>query len=317
MSFGFLFGPVPSRRLGLSLGINIIPFKTCSYNCIYCEVGKTTDLTIERRNFFDPEEIEKEFLEGIKRVGKVDFVTFSGSGEPTLNSDIGRLIRFVKRNSPYKVAVLTNGSLLFLEDVRKDLFEADLVIPSLDAARAKTFERINMPHPGLEIEKIIDGIARFREEFKGEIWLEILFVKGVNDSCEELDALAGAVEEIKPHRVQIGTVDRPPAYTHARKVSDKRMMDIYIYLSSRLGRVDLIGSFNKSNRAFKEDLKRSIVKMINIRPCSKEELAEIFDADKDRLDAVLDELIRLGEAKIVEFGNKRFIAGNKSVANMS
>ncbi len=317
MGFGFIFGPVPSRRLGLSLGINIIPFKTCSYNCIYCEVGKTTNLTIERRRFFDPEEIKGEFSRTIDAVGRVDFVTFSGSGEPTLNTDIGELIRYVKSyRDSYRVAVLTNGSLMYRKDVRDDLADADVVIPSLDAAREDSFRRVNMPHRDLEIDRIIEGMAEFRRNFKAEMWLEVLFVDGVNDSVDDLDALVKAIEKISPSRVQIGTVDRPPAYTHARKVPDERMMDIYLYMSSRLGKIDLIGSFDKRNRAFNEDVERSIIKMINIRPCSEEELMEIFDIDGERLKAILSELFETQRAFVKEFGGKKFIVGNRSAANM-
>jgi wyosine [tRNA(Phe)-imidazoG37] synthetase (radical SAM superfamily) len=313
---GFIFGPVPSRRLGLSLGINIIPFKTCSYNCIYCEVGKTTNLTIERKSFFDVEQIKSEFVSIVEKAGKIDYVTFSGSGEPTLNSDLGELIGFVKSFRKYKVAVLTNGSLLFRDDVRKDLMSADVVIPSLDSALDNSFKKINMPHKSLKIKQIIDGIEKFSKEFKGEIWLEILFVKSVNDSKDDLEALCDAIKKIKPSRVQIGTVDRPPAYTTAKKLSNKEMMDIYVYMSSKLGSVDLIGSFNKENDVFYDDIERSVVKMINIRPCSKDELKETFAVDDKKIDEIVDKLIKESKAYLQKFGEKTFIVGNRSAASM-
>ncbi len=316
MSMGFIFGPVPSRRLGLSLGINIIPFKTCSFNCIYCEVGKTTDLTIERKSFFDVEQIKKEFFETIDKVGRIDFVTFSGSGEPTLNSDLGELIRFVKSFKKYRVAVLTNGSLLYRKDVRDDLSLADVVVPSLDSAREESFKRVNMPHKDLSIDKIISGLISFSKGFKNEIWLEILFVEGVNDSLEDIDALCEVIKSVKPTRVQIGTVDRPPAYTSAKRIDNKKMMDIYAYMSSRVGNVDIIGSFNKENDVFYDDIERSVVKMINIRPCSKKELKETFSVDDARIDEILDKLFKESRAYKQDFGGKIFIVGNRSVASM-
>ncbi len=316
MSMGFIFGPVPSRRLGLSLGINIIPFKTCSYNCIYCEVGKTTDLTIERKSFFNIEDIKKEFRETIDKAGHIDFVTFSGSGEPTLNKDLGELIRFVKSFKKYKTAVLTNGSLLFKEDVRADLLEADVVIPSLDSVVEKSFKKINMPHKDLSIQKITEGIIQFSKEFKNEIWLEILFVKGVNDSKGDIDALCEVLKQIKPDRIQIGTVDRPPAYTTAKKLSNKEMMDIYVYMSSKVGSIDIIGSFNKENDAFYDDIERSVIKMINIRPCSKSELKETFGVDDRKIDEIIDKLIKESKAYKQRFGSKTFIVGNRSVSNL-
>lgn len=315
MSLGFIFGPVPSRRLGLSLGINIVPFKTCSFNCIYCEVGKTTDLTVKRKSFYDVDEIKKDFVETVDKSGHIDFVTFSGSGEPTLNSDIGELIDFVKSFNKYKIAVLTNGSLMYKESVRKDLMNADVVVPSLDAALSGVFKKVNLPHKDLEIDKIIDGLFKFKKEFKGQVWLEILFVEGVNDSEENLNALIEAVNRISPDIVQIGTVDRPPAYSSAHKVNDEKMMDIYTYLSAHLKmKVDIIGSFNKENDKFYDNIERSIIKMVNIRPCSKDELKSIFNLNDESIKETLDKLI--GEEKIYteEFQGKLFVVGNRSVS---
>ncbi len=315
MSMGFIFGPVPSRRLGLSLGINVIPFKTCSFNCVYCEVGKTTDLIIERKSFFDIGAIKDEFVKTVERVGKIDFVTFSGSGEPTLNSDLGKLIEFVKSFKKYKVAILTNSSLMYRDDVKDELIMCDVVVPSLDSALESSFKKINMPYKDLKIEKIIEGLTDFSNRFQGEIWLEILFVKGINDTKEDLDALCNAIKLIKPTRVQIGTVDRPPAYTTAKKIDNKEMMDIYTYMSSKIGVVDIIGSFNKENDAFYEDVERSIIKMINIRPCSKDELKETFNVDDKKIDDILTKLFDESKAYIQNFEGKTFIVGNRASAS--
>ena len=309
----FLFGPVPSRRLGLSLGINIVPYKTCSYNCVYCEVGRTTNLTIERKSFYNPEDIKREFVENVGKLGRIDYVTFSGSGEPTLNKDIGELIRFVKGRG-FKTAVLTNGSLLYLDEVKDDLMQADVVIPSLDSAKKESFLKINRPHRGLNLEKIIEGIREFTREFRGKVWLEVLFVKGVNDSKEDIKALVETIATIRPSRVQIGTVDRPPADEWVRKLSDREMMDIYTYMSAHLDvEVDLIGGFNKENDRFYEDVERAIVKLINIRPCTEGDLKKIFGLDDAGLKGKLGKLFEKGEAFEYYFGGKRFIAGNRSM----
>jgi len=169
-----VFGPVPSRRLGLSLGVDIIPYKTCSYNCIYCQLKETTDQRIERASFLPVDKILSEVKEAIAKNERIDYITFSGSGEPTLNSDIGRLIAGTKEMTDIKVAVLTNGSLLYRPDVRRDLMKADLVKPSLDAASEKAFRKINRPHPALDLAKIIEGLRKFSEEFTGELYLEIM-----------------------------------------------------------------------------------------------------------------------------------------------
>ncbi len=311
----FLFGPVPSRRLGLSLGVNIIPHKTCSYNCVYCEVGRTTNLTVERRSFYDPEAIKREFVKNIDRVGRIDFVTFSGSGEPTLNKDIGNLIRFVKSKG-FKTCVLTNGSLLFMDDVKRDLMEADVVIPSLDSARLESFLKINRPCRGLSLKKIIRGLADFSKVFLGEIWLEVLFVKGINDSRDDLDALVEAIGLIMPDRVQIGTVDRPPADKWVKRLDDKSMMDIYTYMSAKLSiEVDLIGGFNKENDRFYQDIERSIVKLINIRPCTLEDLKRIFNLSDEGIKVEVSKLFEKKAAFEYYFGGKRFIVGNRSMVN--
>ncbi len=305
----FLFGPVPSRRLGLSLGINIIPHKTCNYNCVYCEVGKTTFLTNKRQSFYNVEDIKKDFLEHVDRVGKFDFITFSGSGEPTLNKDIGELIRFVKSFNKAKIAVLTNGSLLYLEEVRQDLYEADIVIPSLDAALESTFKRINQPHKELKLQNIIEGIKQFVLEFKGEVWLEIVFAKGINDKKDDIEALKRAIEYIGPKKVQIGTIERPPAFSGVARLSNEELIDIYMALKDY--NVELIKPFSDKNIDFKEFLEKSIIKMISIRPCSAKELADVFDTNEKDIDAIISTLIQEKKAYYKTFGGKEFISARK------
>ncbi|OSS42556.1 Radical SAM domain protein [Desulfurella amilsii] len=305
----FLFGPVPSRRLGLSLGINIIPHKTCNYNCVYCEVGKTTNLTNQRQSFYNIEDIKKDFIEHVDKVGKFDFITFSGSGEPTLNKDLGELIRFVKSFNRAKIAVLTNGSLLYLEDVRHDLYEADVVIPSLDAAQEAAFKRINQPHKELNLKNIIEGLKLFVREFKGEVWLEIVFAKGINDKDQDIEALKKAIEYIGPKKVQIGTIERPPAFRGIEKLSNDKLMHIYMALKDY--NVELIKPFSDKNVNFKEFLEKSIIKMISIRPCSVEELADVFDTERKDIYNIVSQLINKEKAFKKNFGNKEFISARK------
>ena len=192
----YIFGPVPSRRLGRSLGVDLVPYKTCTFDCIYCDLGRTTHKTTFRQPFVSPEEIQKELELTLSVLDKKpDFITLSGSGEPTLNSNIGEIIRGVKEITSIPVAVLTNSSLLTLEEVRKDLLEADLVLPSLDAITPSLFEYINRPHSSLRIEEILSGLIQFRKQYRGQIWLEILFCRGVNDGKDEIEKLKEAIEE--------------------------------------------------------------------------------------------------------------------------
>ncbi|MGC8502318.1 radical SAM protein [Desulfurella sp.] len=305
----FLFGPVPSRRLGLSLGINIIPHKTCNYNCVYCEVGKTTNLTNKRQSFYNIEDIKKDFVEHIDKVGKFDFITFSGSGEPTLNKDLGELIKFVKSFNKAKIAVLTNGSLLYDQEVRRELYEADVVIPSLDAAIESTFKRINQPHKELNLKNIIEGLKLFTQEFSGEVWLEIVFAKGINDKKQDIEALIKAIEYIKPKKVQIGTIERPPAFNSIQKLSNDELMSIYMALKDY--NVELIKPFADKNINFDEFLEKSVIKMISIRPCSIEELSDVFDAKNEDVDNIVTKLINEKKAFKKIFGNKEFISARE------
>ena len=210
-SFHYLYGPVPSRRLGRSLGIDLVPHKICTYDCIYCQIGKTTKKTLLRKEYIPKEEVLEEvkaFL--LSGDSPIDHFSLSGSGEPTLHSQIRSIIEGIKKMSSIPVAVITNGSLLYEEEVRKDLLRADIVLPSLDAVSPEVFKRINRPHRNISVEKAIEGMVEFRKVYKGEIWLEILFCKGVNDTPEELQRMKEAVDKIRPDLIHLNTVVRPP-----------------------------------------------------------------------------------------------------------
>ena len=207
-----IFGPVWSRRLGRSLGIDLLPFKTCTYNCAYCECGVTTDLTTARSEFFPAHAIIAELDHVLSGHPGLDYITFAGSGEPTLSRSIGPVIMHIKKTyCDYPVAVLTNGSLLSRPDVYGNVINADLVIPTLTTTDQRTFERIHRPHPSLRIDAIIRGMELFRKIYHGTLWLEVFIVPGLNTSQEELGGLKDAIERIGPDRVQLNTLDRPPA----------------------------------------------------------------------------------------------------------
>ena len=212
-----LFGPVPSRRLGISLGIDLVPMKTCTLDCIYCECGQTTDLTIARGEYVPLESVKAECRHYLDHHPVPDYVTFSGSGEPTLNCHVGEVIRFIQsREQQVPVAVLTNGTLLGDPRVRDELKEAAVVIPSLDAATGRVFRKINRPHPRLDVNTFIDGLVRFRRDFSGQVWLEVFIVPGLNDTLAELTALKQAIAKIAPDRVQLNTLDRPGTVNNIR-----------------------------------------------------------------------------------------------------
>ncbi|MBI4678537.1 MAG: radical SAM protein [Elusimicrobia bacterium] len=204
-----VFGPVLSRRLGYSLGADVLPFKTCDLDCVYCQLGRTTRKTLGRKPYVDGKEILDELASVLADAGKLDHVSFSGSGEPTLNSELGAMIRGAKKLSRIPVVVITNGTLLWDKDVQRDLMAADAVLPSLDAASVEVFERINRPVSGLPLAKVIEGLADFRKRYGGKLWLEVMLVKGFNDSAEELERIRDCIRRIRPDRVDINSSVRP------------------------------------------------------------------------------------------------------------
>jgi len=206
--------------------VDIIPPKYCSYDCIYCQIGKTTDKEIRRKRFYDPEIVIGQVVDKVATAQPVDIVTFSGSGEPTLNFDLGAMIGALKKRIVTPVAVITNGSLLYDENVRKDLAEADVVLPSLDAVSKDVFKQINRPHPELDIEKIIAGLKVFRKEFRKSIWLEIMLIRNVNDSPGELKKMAEIVADLGVDKIQLNTVTRPPSETTAGRLDEGELAEV-------------------------------------------------------------------------------------------
>lgn len=271
--YKYLFGPVPSRRLGMSLGVDLVPKKVCSLNCVYCEVGKTTKLTLERKEYISYDKVIAELHLFMSDNPKIDYITFSGSGEPTLNSRIGDVLKFVKINYPsIKTAVLTNGTLLSDKQVRQELMLADVILPSLDAASKNVFEKIDRPNSDLDIEKYINGIVDLRKEFKGEIWLEVLILKNYNDSREELNKIKNAIIKINPDSVQLNTLDRPGTVANLIPLSTNELQGIVDFWN--LPNVEIISSPQQRTdiNSYKGDIETVIMETIARRPCTLEDL---------------------------------------------
>ena len=296
-TFANLYGPVPSRRLGFSLGVDFIPFKTCSLDCIYCQLGHVSEKTVTRKKFIPASEILSQIKEKIGSGVRIDYITFSGSGEPTLNSEIGKLIRDIKRLTKIPVAVLTNSTLLQHNGVRSDLSAADLVIPSLDAVTQDVFEKVNRPHPSLRISDVIAGLKKFRQEFKGEIWIEILLVKGINDSPIHLKKLKTVLEELHPDRVQLNSVVRPPAESFARPLSLDELEKIKDFLG---GRCEIIATFDKTAQNFvQKSEEESILSMIRRRPMTLVDLASSLGLHRNEAVKHLQILQEKGDIQLV------------------
>ncbi|MCF8094605.1 MAG: radical SAM protein [Desulfobacteraceae bacterium] len=290
-----VYGPVPSRRLGRSLGVDLVPYKTCTYDCIYCQIGRTPQTTTERKPYIEPQkilaELESRLAEGIKP----DYITLGGSGEPCLNSDIGLIIERIKQMTDTKVAVLTNGSLLWSEHVRNDLLQAHVVLPSLDACNANLFNKINRPHPDISFETMTRGLAEFRRVYSGSIWLEIFIVQGVNDTEAAITGFKPFLESICPDRVHINTAVRPPAEDFAGQVS----MESLESLASALGRgTEVIAEFKNSGNAGRgKEVDRQILDMLSRRPCTTKDIAAGFGL---REESVADKMSELSASGLVE-----------------
>jgi len=287
--YKYLFGPVPSRRLGMSLGIDLIPHKICTLNCVYCECGPTTKLTLERKEYIPYNDVVKELNNYFSDNPDSDYITFSGSGEPTLNSRIGDVLRFIKLKKPdIPVAVLTNGTLFYQKQLRKELCDADLVLPSLDAASELSFQRINRPYHGLNIQEYIQGLQDFRNEYKGKIWLEVLILPGYNDNSEDLKLLKKAFDKIQPDIIQLNTLDRPGTVSDIRAADRTKLQQIADYW--RLDNVEIIASASKRKdiKSYREDMETAILETIYRRPCTLNDLVKILGSHVNEINKYLD-----------------------------
>lgn len=299
----YIFGPVPSRRLGRSLGIDLVPMKTCTLSCQYCQIGETPETTIERKSWVPDAAVLDELRDTLAAGPKPDWITFSGSGEPTLNSDLGALIHSVKDMTDVPICVITNGTLLWMPEVREALLDADAVMPSLDSAIQSTFDRICQPHQSLAIDQIIDGLAAFRDEYTGTIWLEILFVKGLNDSDAEIDALKAAVDRIRPDAVHLNTVVRPPAENGTEPVSPETLNSI----KERFGEcAEIIASFDRAVDRTDVADERAVVEYLKRRPGYTGAIADALNADETQVAAILERLVGQGAVRMVEHFGKQF-----------
>ena len=296
-----LFGPVPSRRLGMSLGIDLIPHKICTLNCIYCECGTTNGLTHERQEYVPVEEVYRELKDFFKNNPDPDYLTFSGAGEPTLHSHIGEVIAKVKDLRPgIPVAVLTNGTLFNDPVVRKELMQADLVLPSLDAATDMALRRINRPQRSLKAADYVDGLVRFSQEFKGEIWLEILILPGYNDGEENLVALKKAIQKINPGRIQLNTLDRPGTVEGLLPARMAQLQEIATFFGVK--QVEIIAPPEKRNKVkyYRTDVESAILETISRRPCTLADLEKMLGLHINEINKYLGVLGEAGKVETVK-----------------
>jgi len=303
----YVFGPVPSRRLGQSLGVDTIPLKTCNWNCVYCQLGRTRPLTNQRKEYFPREDILAEVKTALTthREKDIDWITFVGSGEPTLHSGIGWLIREVKKVASSPLAVITNGALLYLPGVRKDLLAADAVMPSLDAGTAALYRKINRPHGETTFQRLVEGLKAFSAEYSGKLWIEVMLVKGLNDNEAALHRIAEKLERIKPDEIHLVQPTRPPVESWVEPPDQDGLLRAQAILGNAArtlhparGTFDL-GSF--------DSLTEAVIAVITRHPLRESELIETLEHwNPDQVREELAALRESGKAQTIVRQGTRF-----------
>lgn len=289
-----IFGPVPSRRLGLSLGIDLIPRKTCSYDCIYCQVGKTTDRIMEPASFVSVPEVIEELKEVISKTPP-DVITLAGSGEPTLNRDIGTIISEIKKITSIPLTLLTNGSLLHLSQIREKVMGVDILIPTLSSVYDETYKKIHRPHHGLKLVDIIQGLRHMRKEYSGKYFLEVMLLSGLNDTEKEISGLLKVIKDIKPDRVQLNTVVRPPSETDAISLSNEKLEEIKKILGDN---TEIIAAkpVKGRNNGLDSTVSR-IIDMVKRRPVTVDDISKSLNIKKVETERFVKELMIKGHIR--------------------
>jgi len=309
----YVFGPVPTRRLGQSLGIDPVPLKTCNWNCVYCQLGRSKPMKNERADFFPAEDILTEVEDALKshQPGEIDWITFVGSGETTLYTSLGWLIQEVKKLTSLPVAVITNGSLLHKREIRQDLSTADAVLPSLDAGTPDLYRRINRPYPTLSFESFIDGLIAFSEEYQGNLWVEVMLVKDLNDTEEELNKIATALERINPDEIHIMQPTRPPVETWVKPADEEGLKRALTILGDKARVIHpASGSFDLGGG---KTIVEAVVGIVTRHPMREDELVEALNSwTAGDVAKTLFTLAESGKVQVVERNGVRFWSASPS-----
>ena len=301
--YRYLFGPVPSRRLGYSLGIDLVPGKTCSFDCVFCQSGKTSVLTLDRREYVPVSEVIGEIGAWIDGGGTADYITLAGSGEPTLNSAFGRVIDAVHSKCRIKTALLSNGTLFYLPEVRSEASKSDLVKVSLSAWDQASFNLVNRPVPSLRFESVLEGLLSFGAEFKGELWLEVFVVQGMNDSEDAMRRIAKIAKNIGPDKIHLNTVVRPPADNMARSVPFSVLEKLAVLFRPV---AEVISPFEAGDAAERKSDEESLAGLLARHPCGLKDIAVLLKADVRRTAELLDKMVADGKVRVEKCGNELF-----------
>ena len=302
------FGPVPSRRLGRSLGINNIPPKVCTYSCVYCQLGRTIEMQVEPRAFYEPQEIWQDVQHKVEKAKEVretiDYLTFVPDGEPTLDVNLGYEIELLK-SLGLRVAVITNGSLIWREDVREDLRGADWVSLKVDSTQEEVWRRINRPHRTLQLASILDGMLEFAGVYSGELVTETMLVEGVNDSDDHLGEVADFLARLRPARAYLAIPTRPPAEEWARPPSEQAINRAYQIVSERVDQMEYLIGYEGNAFAFTGNVEEDLLSITAVHPMREEALSEfLMRAGADW--PVVQGLIARGQLIEMEYEGRKF-----------
>jgi wyosine [tRNA(Phe)-imidazoG37] synthetase (radical SAM superfamily) len=303
-----VFGPVPSRRLGHSMGINNIPAKVCTYSCVYCQLGRTLRIETERTSFYEPREILDDAIAKVEKAGqiglRVDYLTFVPDGEPTLDLNLGRAIELL-RPLGIKIAVITNGSLISRKDVRKELAKADWVSLKVDCTRKEVWRLINRPQPALELPAILQGMVDFAKFFKGELVTETMLVRGLNDKSDQLREVAEFIEHLQPAKAYVSVPTRPPAEKWVEYPDEKSVNEAYQIFTEHLKAVEYLISYEGTDFAITGDPEEDILSITAVHPMREEALAKLLrEAELDR--SIVDRLVKQGKLLELVYRGKNF-----------
>ena len=287
-----LFGPVPSRRLGRSLGVDLTPFKTCSLDCVFCQLGRTTHKTIKRDEYVSVQDIKSELDVWLSEGGKADYITLSGSGEPTLNTGFGEVLEFIRNRSAVPAVLLSNGTLFWMPEVRAAALYADVVKLSLSAWDQFSFQHVNRPHADLDLKKIVEGQRAFREEFDGKLWIEVFLIWGMNSTRRDVEKIAELVEAIEPDEVHLNTAVRPPAEDFVDPLPLEAMQELTGLFRPP---AKVIAEFPADKFAEITANEDTICEMLQRRPCTPQQIADVFGMHPNEVSKYLGKLSRTGK----------------------
>ena len=304
-TYRHLFGPVPSRRFGRSLGVDLTPLKTCSFNCVFCQLGPTPVTSLERREYVPVPSVKDEILHWRDTGGTADYATLSGSGEPTLHSGFGEVLRFLKAELPCPAVLLTNGSLLYLPEVRAAAAEADVAKLSLSAWDDDSFRQINRPHPDLDFHRSVAGMREFRQAFSGRIWLEVFLIAGLNDAPGQVERIAALAAAIAPDKIHLNTAVRPPAESAVRPVNPERLAELAELFRPR---AEVIANFTARPGSGVAVNETAILDMLRRRPCTARQIADVFGMHLNEVAKYTGHLLKTGQIQAMRRAGETFFA---------